>query len=544
MAQEKITNDDGTPSDYLIRYLRTAITNGEKSIKFPVTSVNGKTGDVIIDIEDVISNFDIDYDKLNAKIQELIAGLDAIRQEMIQKFQQHITDYHKYAFQGFMGKNYGDERMYNWQQCRNLLKLNAVSVASLGVTRVTTTFNHGLSTGDVVGFEAIEDNQVSHEIENKSYTITVTSATQFTIEFNLATYPITSLNVFARIIIKESDFADGAEQFNMPVYFPCLSTRGATIPGANDFWRQTYFRLGNTTTSNSIVTTSFGIIVIEKTIRVKRMQLPIVFNFTLANADTDNYSLHQFGLYSSGIINAVRASGWAYGDIADVSMRFPKGKIWSSGVLDTRNFRDVSGGNEWPNTIFNADAVRNGITSYTSSDFAGTTSATRVLAWDMDIYIPRGVYFLCKRSLRVGTTGTQYIGDDISPFVASGAVSNSIYDVCTSGIFLNTFWSNSSTLPCRQGRYDTTAIGADSYRSFSITDATQRSPVITTLPPLGDSEFYNYLDGENIKPLVGVTASYKDNDGITQNLNYDASYNYPLVGLAGTFADREPSDTW
>jgi len=70
MAQEKIINDDGTPSDYLIRWLRSAFNAGEKTVKFPVTSVNGMTGDVVISIDDLFPNFEIDYDYINKKIED------------------------------------------------------------------------------------------------------------------------------------------------------------------------------------------------------------------------------------------------------------------------------------------------------------------------------------------------------------------------------------------------------------------------------------------------------------------------------------------
>ena len=369
MSQEKVVNDDGTPSDYLIRYLRSAINSGSKTVKFPVTSVNGKTGDVIIDLDSILSEGGIDYDKLNEKLQELIAGLDAIRQEMIQKFQQHITDYHKYAFQGFMAKTFGDERMYNQTQNRNMMRVTSFS--DLGgvpiLTEVTCAVEHGLTTGDTVYFEAVEADQTSHEIEQSRFSVTVTSATAFTIEFDLGTYPISGMNTYARVVVDESDFADGTTQFNMPVYFPCLAVNGASIPGSTVFWRSTGFKLDKTATSNSTVTTAFGIVVIEKTIRVKRIQIPIVFNANTTQtdpADTDNYSLHQFGLYSSGIINTIEAGGGSPGKhLLDRTMRFPKGRMWSSGVLDTRYFNDVSGGNEWPNTIYNADMAKQGKTS-------------------------------------------------------------------------------------------------------------------------------------------------------------------------------------
>mgnify|MGYP003479607030 CR=1 FL=1 len=101
LVQEKIINDDGTPSDYLVRYLNNSLQQGKKTVKFPVTSVNGMTGDVVINLQDIVDGVDINYALLNEKIQEFIAALSAVRQEDIQRMADHQSDWHRWAYQSF-----------------------------------------------------------------------------------------------------------------------------------------------------------------------------------------------------------------------------------------------------------------------------------------------------------------------------------------------------------------------------------------------------------------------------------------------------------
>lgn len=85
LTSERITNDDGSASDYFVRYLQKMQANGASSVKIPVTSVNGKTGDVVITFDDIVQAGGIDYDKLNDKLQELISGLESMRLYVDQK---------------------------------------------------------------------------------------------------------------------------------------------------------------------------------------------------------------------------------------------------------------------------------------------------------------------------------------------------------------------------------------------------------------------------------------------------------------------------
>ena len=93
LVQEKIINDDGTPSDYLVRYLNNSLQQGKKTVKFPVTSV--------INLQDIVDGVDINYALLNEKIQEFIAALSAVRQEDIQRMADHQSNWHRWAFQSF-----------------------------------------------------------------------------------------------------------------------------------------------------------------------------------------------------------------------------------------------------------------------------------------------------------------------------------------------------------------------------------------------------------------------------------------------------------
>jgi len=111
LVQEKIINDDGTPSDYLVRYLNNSLQQGKKTVKFPVTSVNGMTGDVVINLQDIVDGIDINYALLNEKIQEFIAALSAVRQEDIQRMADHQSDWHRWPYQSFHNTKINDSRM-------------------------------------------------------------------------------------------------------------------------------------------------------------------------------------------------------------------------------------------------------------------------------------------------------------------------------------------------------------------------------------------------------------------------------------------------
>lgn len=111
LVQEKIINDDGTPSDYLVRYLNNSLQQGKKTVKFPVTSVNGMTGDVVINLQDIVDGVDINYALLNEKIQEFIAALSAVRQEDIQRMADHQSDWHRWPYQSFHNTKINDSRM-------------------------------------------------------------------------------------------------------------------------------------------------------------------------------------------------------------------------------------------------------------------------------------------------------------------------------------------------------------------------------------------------------------------------------------------------
>lgn len=74
---------------------------GAQSVRFPVTSVNGKTGDVVITFDDIVEAGGIDYDKLNEKLQELLAGLAEVRTEIytaIANLKNEDDPFDQYAF--------------------------------------------------------------------------------------------------------------------------------------------------------------------------------------------------------------------------------------------------------------------------------------------------------------------------------------------------------------------------------------------------------------------------------------------------------------
>jgi hypothetical protein len=74
---------------------------GATGVKFPVTSVNGKTGDVVITFNDIVEAGGIDYDKLNEKLQDLISGLESNRLYVDQKINELLAlddPFDQYAF--------------------------------------------------------------------------------------------------------------------------------------------------------------------------------------------------------------------------------------------------------------------------------------------------------------------------------------------------------------------------------------------------------------------------------------------------------------
>lgn len=111
LTGERLTNEDGTASDYLVRYLNKMAGAGAASVKFPVTSVNGKTGDVIITFDDIIQQGAIDYDKLNKKLQDLIAGLNQEHQFTIDTMNGHQSNWHRWPYQSFHNTKINDSRM-------------------------------------------------------------------------------------------------------------------------------------------------------------------------------------------------------------------------------------------------------------------------------------------------------------------------------------------------------------------------------------------------------------------------------------------------
>lgn len=114
LTSEKITNDDGSPSDYLVRYLNKIAAAGEKTITFPVTSVNGMTGAVVLTLDELIGAGGIDYDKLNAKLQEMITqgmNANAYTDNRIEELKSEDDPFDQYAFR--IESNYANDDYMN-----------------------------------------------------------------------------------------------------------------------------------------------------------------------------------------------------------------------------------------------------------------------------------------------------------------------------------------------------------------------------------------------------------------------------------------------
>jgi hypothetical protein len=69
---EPLVDKDGKATQYLMRFLQEALGSGMSSVKFPVRSVNGQTGDVVLDLSSLATNGEFNWDAVNDTIKTLI----------------------------------------------------------------------------------------------------------------------------------------------------------------------------------------------------------------------------------------------------------------------------------------------------------------------------------------------------------------------------------------------------------------------------------------------------------------------------------------
>lgn len=99
---ERLINADGTATSYFIRYLQRSVDAGVSSVSFPVTSVNGQTGDVVLDIQSIVGESgNIDWSQVNAQIQNFItqlnAGINEMRDYTDSSIEAHNADYDSHS---------------------------------------------------------------------------------------------------------------------------------------------------------------------------------------------------------------------------------------------------------------------------------------------------------------------------------------------------------------------------------------------------------------------------------------------------------------
>lgn len=566
MSQEKITNEDGTPSDYFIRYLRNAITQGDKNIKFPVTSVNGMTGDVIIDIKDLI-NAEFDYSLINEKLQELIYLITELRQYVIQRFIDHINDYHKYAFQGFMSKTFGDDRMFMGKN-RAMVRISAVSKTGATQCNITTVNSHGLIAGDTFKIEDIAAYN-STSLLNGEFTVLASPApTATTFSFTcdtLASAP--TLNPYARVII-DDDVKSG-----MPMYIPSITSDAPVLPGSTAFFANP---VGSGAAYARKRIRTFGIMVVEKTMAVKRIYIPIR-GANIASAldipTATEYSKHQFAIFKAGTVDCVSEYAALSGLPSDTRIRFPDQLVWCSSVLDTRGLNsyvtttwageDVE---PWPNTRLLLDAEKYGVTTYTipTSGLARTSGSDGYypLSFDVDFTIKRGVYYLGLQTWKVGGRAIYYMGDTITPYMGSTSSSPQALLPC----YMNQYIYSSTNFGTNDLRDSFFSIATPSsypaLYNFNLLDMAQAA-IGTEYPDFSTTPLSAYLRSENIIPgfssagasttvfytetgsdYVGTGGTVFANDRVDVSFNPLSEKTFPVVGFSGTFADVQPQDTW
>ena len=529
MNQEKITNADGTPTDYFIRFLRMQWDSGNKNVKFPVTSVNGMTGDVVLDITNIFNGEDIDYDLINKRLQELFTQIVNLRVELINLIQKHVDDYHKYAFQGFMSKGFGDERMFESPNVRiygvSSQTFNEGSPATLTLT-LGRDGNTILGAGIEVGDDIIYDPADGNDTYKGSVSNVNTSGGNVKITFAYEKYGA-SKSVYKNVVIEDKS------KYGSSIYVP-NKTKGLG-EGITD---ATNFRIGSDAGEGVHVYTMFSV---EKTFKAKRifMQLRASNNnfstATFVNDGNTNFIQYQWGIAKAGRIfcDFVKSVSQPYA-VSRNAMNFPGVMLWRSPVYDTRNLLACTGSSKIPNV---------------AADESGrTTQKLDVASWDVDLTLHRGVYFVCQ-SARNNGTGSANLNNKGIGYVSSND---------------DTTWNtdSSQSLCLTPQLIGTKDYGGDSFPEsshFMVASGFGYSHGVTQFGlhyikadydfPLQDN-FAGALNDNSIKPLIQINDWSDPSNSFIYNgygfsiLAASSTGRLGGVAFAGQFVDREPGDTW
>lgn len=554
LAHEKSVNEDGTPSDYLVRYLQSMADVGQKEVKFPVTSVNGKVGDVVIDLGDVLSEGGIDYDKLNDKIQELINGLVTLRSEMINLMDSHVEDYHKYNYQGFMQRNFGDERMFNNTMSRDMCFISTIT-KSLTTVTITTNVPHQLSLNDDIYFEALAKNNDAFDLDGTYKVSNVVSITQFQIEVPVALTIPSPLGDDRRLVKVASS------GFGPCIYVPCLQ-QGAPFDSASPWTNANAApQFGINSTKNKMFS-MFGMLIVERTMNVSRLYIPYKMPYTTLTPNDNRYSIKQFALFDSAIVQCVNKQSSYY--CHDIAVRMPNNVLWKSPQLDSRVALNVvddpSIGVAWGNVNQQKDILAKYPSAVTMVNNGAPATIHRVYSENVSLVLKRGIYFfclsqmICQDFVDLPSDVSQYIGDVVYPYSTStGSGFASVDGNYGASLFQNVFEPYTVDITTyggalfRDGLFGNMS-GSGNSKYISFFDKNPRS--FGAFEDIGSMNFGRFFTRKNIKPAFGGMSSpafiFYDNDLADDRtcIIFTTNQSFPYVGLSGVFTDKSPSDTW
>lgn len=554
LAHEKSVNEDGTPSDYLVRYLQSMADVGQKEVKFPVTSVNGKVGDVVIDLGDVLSEGGIDYDKLNDKIQELINGLVTLRSEMINLMDSHVEDYHKYNYQGFMQRNFGDERMFNNTMSRDMCFISTIT-KSLTTVTITTNVPHQLSLNDDIYFEALAKNNDAFDLDGTYKVSNVVSSTQFQIEVPVALTIPSPLGDDRRLVKVASS------GFDPCLYVPCIQ-QGAPFDSASPWTNSGVAPQFGTNSTKNKMFSMFGMLIVERTMSVSRIYIPYKMPYSTGSTSNSRYSIKQFALFDSTIVQCVNKQSSYY--INDLAVRMPSNVLWKSPQLDSRValnvIDDPSIGVAWTNVNQKNDILAKYPSAVTMVNNGAAATTNRVYSENVSLVLKRGIYFFCLSQMIcqnfdvLPSDTSQYIGDVVYPYSTSPSAGLASVDGNYGASLFQHFFEPYNVdittyggAQFRDGSFGAMATSGNS-KYICFFDDVQRS--FGDFQDIGSINFGQFFKQKNIKPAFGGITSpsfiFYDNDLLNNRRCVVSITNqsFPYVGLSGVFTDKSPSDTW
>jgi len=259
--------------------------------------------------------------------------------------------------------------------------------------------------------------------------------------------------------------------------------------------------------------------------------------------------MHEFGIYKGGIMPCVATTGSPSDYLFDLPVRWPSALLWRSGCLDSRGMYLTTNGvgpgqTRWPNVEMNIDLDEAG------ADAAITLSdPPPVLSWDCSLSLRRGIYFLARSSMLIGTRSSEYLGDCIGVKVTSATIETDGSDNIGASLFTPIIGADLISTAGGLGSVMCRGVHTDLLikpRAFGIVDASARSS--SDFIPMSSSLYWNDLVSNSIQPTFGsdlLSADYRNPEvPINQRVTVSSHDAYAYVGLAGIFADERPSDTW